>query len=31
MAENVNETVVSVIGNPTAIDENTLKTEADTL
>ena len=31
MAENVNETVVSVIGNPTAIDENTLKTEANCL
>lgn len=27
MAENVNETVMSVIGNPTAVDESTLKTE----
>lgn len=31
MAENINETVVSVIGNPAAIDENTLKTEATCL
>ena len=27
MAENVNETVMSVIENPTAIDENALKTQ----
>ena len=31
MAENVNETVMSVIGNPTAIDENSLKTETVSL
>lgn len=31
MAENVNETVMSVVGNPTVIDENALKTEAISL
>lgn len=31
MAENVNETVMSVIGNPTAIDESSLKTETVSL
>ena len=31
MAENVNETVMSVISNPTAIDESSLKTETISL